>query len=258
MERRRPRNKQQAQCGVDRSRRARRVRAAAAPRPRLPIHKPGAGTSAVRAPVRAAARLRRVKWRRGGEPSGDRGGGPGSREAADALRLWRHARRRIAGALAIALADGTLSRRAPGRRHVGSGLPRRERRARGYGRRASLKTRCRRRCRGQRNRRFLLARLPAIGSTARLMALRQAARLAQRCQAPPLAARALDEGARRLQRRLPHLSRNLSGRAGTGGLARGHHAAAISLEVFVAAGPASAPRGVRCGLRPRRRTRTRC
>jgi len=46
MERRRPRNKQQAQCGVDRSRRARRLRAAAAPRPRLPIHKPGAGTSA--------------------------------------------------------------------------------------------------------------------------------------------------------------------------------------------------------------------
>ncbi len=46
MEIRRPRNKQQAQCGADRSRRARRVRAAVAPRPRLPIHKPGAGTSA--------------------------------------------------------------------------------------------------------------------------------------------------------------------------------------------------------------------
>ena len=47
MEIRRPRNKQQAQCGVDRSRRARRVRAAAAPRPRLPIHKPGGGTGSV-------------------------------------------------------------------------------------------------------------------------------------------------------------------------------------------------------------------
>ena len=45
MERRRPRNKQQAQCGADRSRRARRVRGAAAPRPRLPIHRPGASTS---------------------------------------------------------------------------------------------------------------------------------------------------------------------------------------------------------------------
>ena len=65
-----------------------------------------------------------------------------------------------------------------------------------------------------------------------LMALRQAARLAQRCQAPRLAVRALDEGARRLQRRVPHLSRNLSGRAGTGGLARGHHAAALSLRSF--------------------------
>ncbi len=46
MERRRPRNKQQAQCGAHRGRRARRLRAAAAPRPRLPIHEPGVGTGA--------------------------------------------------------------------------------------------------------------------------------------------------------------------------------------------------------------------
>ncbi len=52
MERRRPRNKQQAQCGVDRSRRARRVRAAAAPRPRLPVHH--------RAPVQGGRRRARA------------------------------------------------------------------------------------------------------------------------------------------------------------------------------------------------------
>ena len=45
MERRQPRNKQQAQCGVDRSRRARRLRAAP-PRRAQPVHGPGGGTAA--------------------------------------------------------------------------------------------------------------------------------------------------------------------------------------------------------------------
>lgn len=45
MERRQPRNKQQAQCGVDRSRRARRLRAAP-PRRAQPGHGPGGGTAA--------------------------------------------------------------------------------------------------------------------------------------------------------------------------------------------------------------------
>jgi hypothetical protein len=45
MERRRPRNKQQAQCGVDPSRRARRLRAAP-PRRAQPVHGPGGGTAA--------------------------------------------------------------------------------------------------------------------------------------------------------------------------------------------------------------------
>ena len=44
MERRQPRNKQQAQCGVDRSRRARRLRAAP-PRRAQPVHGPGGGTA---------------------------------------------------------------------------------------------------------------------------------------------------------------------------------------------------------------------
>jgi hypothetical protein len=45
MERRQPRNKQQAQCGVDRSRRARRLRAAP-PRRAQPVHGSSGGTAA--------------------------------------------------------------------------------------------------------------------------------------------------------------------------------------------------------------------
>ena len=67
MERRQPRNKQQAQCGVDRSRRARRLRAATS-RPRLPVRRagpdaasdPGGGAGAAsqaNAATRAAAQV---------------------------------------------------------------------------------------------------------------------------------------------------------------------------------------------------------
>jgi hypothetical protein len=45
MERRQPRNKQQAQCGVDRRKRARRLRAAP-PRRAQAVHGPGGGTAA--------------------------------------------------------------------------------------------------------------------------------------------------------------------------------------------------------------------
>lgn len=54
MERRQPRNKQQAQCGVDRSRRARRLRAAP-PRRAQPVHGPGASTDGATAAASQAA-----------------------------------------------------------------------------------------------------------------------------------------------------------------------------------------------------------
>jgi len=54
MERRRPRNKQQAQCGADRSRRARRRRAAP-PRRAQPVHGPGSGAGAANQMATAAA-----------------------------------------------------------------------------------------------------------------------------------------------------------------------------------------------------------
>jgi hypothetical protein len=57
MERRQPRNKQQAQCGVDRGRRARRLRAAP-PRRAQPVHGPGRGTTAAsQAATEAAAQV---------------------------------------------------------------------------------------------------------------------------------------------------------------------------------------------------------